>query len=419
MPTIQGLQLEYEGSVKNVFSNPAEPNYLWFQFTDDYSVFDWGKMPDEIANKGKSLTLLGAYLFGELAEPAFWAQLPRSPHLKKFSSDYLDQRWQHLSFSGDEGLARTGLTSHFVALVDINRNTLPLNIDTLTQYAGKDALLKVLRAQVNRPSPKLLFGQNIYFYNAENFSPWSKRLIPLEVVFRFGMGKGSSLSKRLHDDPHYIHQLGFPAKPAPGEWFDHPVLEFFSKLEPKDRFVSWQEATMLSGLNAALFEELAETAIDIALALHHLFAEKGLELWDGKLEFILQPSKGSGDSEQEAKILLADSIGPDELRLVYRGQQISKEFIRQYYRNTSWAKSLEKALEIAGEEPGRDWKDICLHDLKEAPPHLSSQMKWAADRLYGCVANQVIGRNIFADQPSLDQLVSALDTALSATDGKD
>src|SRR6516164_8424199 len=110
MPTIQGLQLEYEGSVKNVFSNPAEPNYLWFQFTDDYSVFDWGKMPDEIANKGKSLTLLGAYLFGELAEPAFWAQLPRSPHLKKFSSDYLDQRWQHLSFSGDEGLARTGLT---------------------------------------------------------------------------------------------------------------------------------------------------------------------------------------------------------------------------------------------------------------------------------------------------------------------
>src|SRR5579883_1633017 len=95
MRTIPGLQLEYEGSVKNVFASPIEANYLWFQFTDDYSVFDWGKMPDKIANKGKSLTLLGAHIFDELAKPEFWADLPQSPHLKKFSAEYLAQRWQH------------------------------------------------------------------------------------------------------------------------------------------------------------------------------------------------------------------------------------------------------------------------------------------------------------------------------------
>lgn len=418
MAPIPGLQLEYEGSVKNVFASPIEPNYLWFHFTDDYSVFDWGKMPDKIANKGKSLTLLGAHIFDELSKPEFWAALPDSPHLKKFSSDYLTQRWQHLSFSGDQGLTKVGLSSHFAGLTDLNRKTLLLNREALGLYGNMDTLMKVIRAQVNWPSPKILFGQNIYFYDQENYSPLSRRLIPLEVVFRFGMGKGSSLSKRLVENPGYIHQLGFPAKPAADEWFDHPIIEFFSKLEPKDRFLSWQEASMLSGLNAALFEDLIETAIDIALALHHMFAQKDLELWDGKLEFVLVPKRRSGDDDQQAKLLLADSIGPDELRLIYRGQQLSKEFIRQYYRGTSWVEALQKAQEIAADEPGRDWKEICLNDLKQAPPPLSPQMKSVVDKLYGVIANHLLGKTIFSNQPTLDDLVNSLEYALFKTDRK-
>src|SRR6056297_1208624 len=38
-----------------------------FVFTDDYSVFDWGKMPDTIPNKGASLCSMGAFNF-ELLE---------------------------------------------------------------------------------------------------------------------------------------------------------------------------------------------------------------------------------------------------------------------------------------------------------------------------------------------------------------
>ncbi|MFB6134283.1 MAG: phosphoribosylaminoimidazolesuccinocarboxamide synthase, partial [Halanaeroarchaeum sp.] len=40
-----------------------------FEFTDDYSVFDWGKMPDTIPEKGASLCTMGAYNF-ELLEEA-------------------------------------------------------------------------------------------------------------------------------------------------------------------------------------------------------------------------------------------------------------------------------------------------------------------------------------------------------------
>ena len=37
-----------------------------FEFTDDYSVFDYGKMPDVIPNKGEALCRMAAYNFQQL-----------------------------------------------------------------------------------------------------------------------------------------------------------------------------------------------------------------------------------------------------------------------------------------------------------------------------------------------------------------
>src|SRR4030042_759901 len=37
-----------------------------FLFSDRYSVFDWGEMPDHIAGKGAALCLMGAYCFEQL-----------------------------------------------------------------------------------------------------------------------------------------------------------------------------------------------------------------------------------------------------------------------------------------------------------------------------------------------------------------
>ena len=37
-----------------------------FHFSDRYSVFDWGEMPDHIGAKGAALCLMGAYCFEQL-----------------------------------------------------------------------------------------------------------------------------------------------------------------------------------------------------------------------------------------------------------------------------------------------------------------------------------------------------------------
>jgi phosphoribosylaminoimidazole-succinocarboxamide synthase len=60
------------GSVKDLKilkrATPDNPGQARFIFSDRYSVFDWGKMPDHIHYKGAAIALLGAYFFEKLEE---------------------------------------------------------------------------------------------------------------------------------------------------------------------------------------------------------------------------------------------------------------------------------------------------------------------------------------------------------------
>ncbi len=350
------LKLIYEGSVKKVYAPESDAHHLWFHFTDDYSVFDWGKMPDTIAKKGLSLALLGAYFFHRLADKGIHS------HFKRLTSK-----------SGDT-----------LSLRDAARST-------------EQVYMEVLRADVHRPEVVSVLGRSVYAYPAIPESS-TTRLVPLEVVFRFGMPSGSSLKSRLEKDPDYASQLGLDSVAAEGSWFGKPVLEFFTKLEPKDRLLTVSEALAISGLTSGQFKRLCEFALGAANELSLIFKERGIELWDGKFEFILH----------DGKLLLADSVGPDELRLIYRGTHLSKEIIRQVYRGSDWEKSLKEAQNVARDRGSEDWKEICAKELKQTPEPLPAQFKKNIDHLYGALANHVCAEQLFDNQPDMESLVESL-----------
>jgi len=385
---LQDKNLIYEGSVKRVFKN-ADGNLL-FQYTDDYSVFDWGKMPDTIANKGRALAIMGAHFFNYLADAKNWLSLPNSLHLKRFNQVWLKERFAHRTYSTQ--LIKHGVRSHYINLVDEENKPMALKDAT-----DNSPYLSVIEASVIRPKPVVLANQNVYYYEPLSESePAQPRLVPLEVIFRFGMPAGSSLKGRLEKDPSYAKILGLDSIPEENSWFDKPVIEFFTKLEDKDRLLSAQEALTISGLKPERFEDLVEIALSLAIALFVLFAERGIELWDGKFEFAVDKNG----------LLLVDSIGPDELRLIYKGVHLSKEMIRQVYRGSSWEKAIKEAQTIAKQKGRTDWKEICRKDLKEEPKQLPAKDKAMIDQLYGVIVNQLVGAEIFANQPTLDEFVA-------------
>ena len=61
----------YRGSVKDLLgpiqsTSSSGEALLLFQYTDAFSVFDWGRMPDPLPLKGEALTILAAYFFEKL-----------------------------------------------------------------------------------------------------------------------------------------------------------------------------------------------------------------------------------------------------------------------------------------------------------------------------------------------------------------
>gem|GEM_PF-824 len=419
------MDLIYEGSVKRLWQCPDDKNLLWFEFSDDYSIFDWGKMPDTIKNKGKALTFMGAFFFDLLGDKDFWINLRNSPHLSRFPSEWLEKRWNHDVYSGAHGLAVRGVPHHFKRLVSKSSTTVP----PISFEFGKEnqLFMEVLKAHVPTPTKKNVLGHEIHFYpqgTAAGARHEGLQLVPLEIVFRFGMPQGSSLKKRIEKDPDYVKELGLARQPEEGSWFDNPVLEFFTKLEASDRLMSWSEASLMSGLSAAGFERLVELTLDLSLALYAFFADRGIELWDGKLEFVagqgdhhsilshLPHLPGTPDRKPVEAILLADSIGPDELRLLYKGKHLSKELVRQIYKDSSWSKALSKAKELAKHNPGKGFKEICKEDLKEQPQVIPANLKVLVDQLYGVLANHLSDSPVFEDHPTLVQFIDHLESAM-------
>lgn len=405
------VELIYEGSVKRVWRAPSTTtigHHLWFEFTDDYSVFDWGKMPDTIANKGRALVVMGAYMFEKLGDSQLWNDLPKSKHLKQFNQSWLKKLFEHDVFTDEHGLLKRGMPSHVVSICSPQEEF--EDLQSAARFSGR-VFLEVLEAQVLRPKLRRLDGQSLYFYPYSRLSGVESTdkmfLIPLEVVFRFGMPAGSSLKARLEKDPDYVHALGLSQVPKENEWFDRPVIEYFTKLEPKDRLLSMQEATMVSGLSGEQFERLHTLAQAVALGLFQIFQDRGIELWDGKIELLLDASSDRG------AILLGDSVGPDELRLLYKGCHLSKEMIRQIYRGCPWQKGIKDAQQQA-RLTGEEWKEIMVSKMHLKPEPLEPKFKSAVDKLYGVIVNHLAGEPLFEDHPSIEKFVADLPTAIGS-----
>ncbi len=321
------MQLLHKGSVKNVYQTD-EANRLCFAYTDDYSVFDWGKMPDTITGKGKILAEMGEFFFKQIEDIACW---------------------ERLGLTADDTLTPHIPMAHHMVERQENR-------------------LLVKKVRVPHIFPKRVAGLLVYDY--QQATQGERRLIPLEVLFRFGVPAGSSLLKR---------QSWYPFAIEEGIEFSQPLIEFSTKLEKKDRVISYQEASLILQ-DITLLQELHAKTRAVALFLKALLAEQGLKLWDGKLEW----------GYMNGTLHLIDSIGPDELRVSQEGVVFSKQFLRDFYQNSAWESAINKGLELAQQRGEADWVHIVQNELGQQPQPLSTPYLEAAVALYADFYSMVV-----------------------------
>ncbi|RUM34346.1 MAG: phosphoribosylaminoimidazolesuccinocarboxamide synthase [Archaeoglobus sp.] len=275
------------GSVKDlhVIENPSElPGKGRFIFSDRYSVFDYGEMPDLIEGKGKALCLIAAYFF-ELAE-------------------------------------KRGMRTHYIGLIDNNR---VLRLDEI------DEPTNIMEIRLFRVVKPLRIGSNY------DYTPIKKAknnyLIPLEVIYRNVLPEGSSVFKRLRNGTLKLEDLGLNHYPSPGEELDEPIIEVSTKLESEDRYISWKEAVEISGISESEMDEIKRLTLKMDKLITEETEKTGIKNLDGKFEFAF---------DENRKIIFVDTVGtPDECRFAMDGVQVSKEILRKYYRQTEWYRLID------------------------------------------------------------------------------
>ncbi len=289
------------GSVKDltVLREPSkdETGVGRFVFSDRYSVFDYGAMPDLIEGKGKALCMITAYFF--------------------------------------EILEDMGIKTHYLGLVEDGKVK---RIDELEKPTDvmEIRLVRVLK-------PKDGYDYSIFKIERANF------LIPLEVIYRNSLPEGSSVFRRLERGEITPEDLGFDHYPKPNERLSKPIVDFSTKLEDRDRYLKRDEAKEIAGLSDDEFNEIVNLTLRIDDVITREVAKAGLSNEDGKIEFAF---------DDRRRLMVVDAVGtPDECRFMLEGFHISKEVLRKHYRKTDWYKRLERAKgspnwrEIAGEPP--------------------------------------------------------------------
>jgi len=175
-------------------------------------------------------------------------------------------------------------------------------------------------------------------------------LIPLEVIARYYVA--GSLNDRLKAGKVRPEDLGFPRGHIPkyGEALPEPFVEVTTKLEKVDRELTRKEALEISKLSEREYDDLVATVLRIDAKIHADVKGRGLIHVDGKKEFAM---------DADRQLMLVDTFGTaDEDRwwdaqAYERGEhlELSKEFVRQYYRKTGYHEALMAARAAKRPEP--------------------------------------------------------------------
>ncbi|MBI5417508.1 phosphoribosylaminoimidazolesuccinocarboxamide synthase [Candidatus Poribacteria bacterium] len=317
-----------------------------FIFSNRYSVFDWGEMPDLIDFKGEAITILAAYFF--------------------------------------EKLEQMNIPTHYLGLVeDLTSKKLPeIKKPTNTMEVQ---LLRVIR-------PELKTDQYDYaVYRALK----GCFLVPLEVIYRNYLPPGSSVFRRLKDNEATLKDLGLSSNPEPNQKLDKSIFDVSTKLEVTDRYLKWSEAQFIAGLNDDEMKNLKNLLNTVNDLITKEFSKINLINEDGKIEL---------GFDQDRRLMIVDVLGTlDECRFTSSfnpGVPISKEITRIYYRNTDWYNATQEAKKTDLQH----WKEICKIKPEPLPPRL----KLLISQVYCACTNQITEREWFTNIPPLNDILNEL-----------
>lgn len=359
--------MEYKTSVKTIKvlkdSTPTQTGVADFSMNPVYSVFDVGTIVPPHPLDNSTVTTMAAFNFEMLQEA-------------KVKSHY------------------RGVTNSDGEL-----------FNSVKYLIKRDEIPSAIRVKyVNRVMPIFNEETGTYDYSPFHNSKENNFILPLEVIMRERLGEKSSVWKRVAKGELNPAEMDIENL-KPGDKPPHTIIDFSTKLEKEDRYLTPQEARKLIGFSEDEFESLKLNARKISSELTSYATSVGFEREDGKVEYIICPRPQGliksnilieRDDEVLLEAILADAAGTwHEDRFLFEGLPISKQLIRDEIVKVSpkWYEEVEKCKEEAKVKGVQDFTTLMNPKIQFESP--SIEFFEDINRLFQVATNLWIGEELY------------------------
>lgn len=336
-------RLVRSGSVKDIYSLPEDTTKAVFVFSNRFSVLDYGVMPDELPGHGDARCITAAYIF--------------------------------------EQLEAQGIHTHYVGVLDHHGDIVHTNgLEKPTNRMVVHNFGVLMPREITREGAFVGYDYADYAGHPENV------MVPLELIWRNALPKGSSVFKRLKEGSLTREQLGLTEMPKPGARLDSPLYDVSTKYEKRggDKYLTWEQAREIACLREAELTSVRGLLGVVGKAVTEIFLERGISVEDGKIEMAYGKMAANG----QRRLIIADAVTLDEIRATYKGGEISKEVQRELYReeHPDWVKAIQEAK--AARVPN-------IRAAVPTAPLLSDKTKSVLETIDWFVVNALLGRELY------------------------
>jgi phosphoribosylaminoimidazole-succinocarboxamide synthase len=347
-------RIAHATSVKTIYvvqrPTPAGPGIADFRFNPVFSVFDYGTLTPPVPLDNSTIALMAAFNFERLRE--------------------------------------LGIESHYIGMV---HEGAPISArEAIERGIAPDTLRVKL---VNRLLPTHTPGGWDYSVFAE--PPSRHFVVPVEFISRVRVPAHSSVWKRIERGELTLADLGLPETTRPGDPLPHHVLDYSTKYEPEDRYLTSEQARALPSFSSERWARINATTKAVSEVMTEYAAAKGFQRDDGKVEYVTLNNETETD-------VLGDAVTTlHEDRLVLDGVDVTKQAIRDAIRRSApaWAAEIERAKKEARERGVADFRTL----MDPSVPYVSPPAEFFAryNALSRAVVNHWVGAAVYAEDRDL------------------
>ena len=254
---------------------------------------------------------------------------------------------------------------------------------------------------VHRIQPEFREGQ--WDYSKFKNPTETSYVLPLEFISRNELPKESSIWKRIERGELTLADLGLPEGFKKGDVLPHgkrPLLDYSTKFEPDDRYISARQAREILNMDDGTFEKLNETTRKASWTMTRYALSRGFKRIDGKVEYVTMPSNHG------QTIVLGDVVCTwHEDRLLYKGFPVSKQLIRDEMRklNPAWYDEIQRAKAYAKSRRVDDFRTLMNPEITYTLP--SEDFFYGINKLFQAATNVWVDKKVYDPFPERNESI--------------